>query len=259
MTETMPEEQKQAGEELVDWVKEKYGFETVQAHRDVQATGCPGTNFPFEEIANGDEESNIPTPPAAGTTYTAQKGDTLTAIAKKYNTTVDALAKASGITDPNKIQVGQTIVIPGTAEKPKPEGNVGVNTIIRDGQIHARNFAMPGLGADGIRGPRTKEAGIRVLQQAMNLDYGAGLALDGKWGKKSESALGRHTVRRGEKQYMVTALQILFMLKGYFCNGVENPGHFGAGLEAAVRQYQANHRLAVDGIAGYNTFKSLIS
>lgn len=259
MTETMPEEQKQAGEELVDWVKEKYGFETVQAHRDVQATGCPGTNFPFEEIANGDKESNIPTPPASGTTYTVQKGDTLTAIAKKYNTTVDALAKASGITDPNKIHVGQTIVIPGTAEKPKPEGDTGVNTIIRDGQIHARNFAMPGLGADGIPGPRTDEAKVRVLQQAMRLDYNIKFIVDGKWGPNSEVLLGRHTVRKGETQYMVTALQILLMLNGYFCNGVENPGHFGAGLEAAVRQYQADHGLVVDGIAGYNTFKSLIS
>ena len=85
------------------------------------------------------------------------------------------------------------------SNKPKAEESTGANPIIRDGQIHARNFAMPGLGADGIRGPRTKEAGIRVLQQAMNLDYGAGLALDGKWGKKSESALGKHTVRGGGK------------------------------------------------------------
>ncbi len=65
MTETMPDEQKQAGEELVDWVKEKYGFETVQAHRDVQATGCPGTNFPFEEIANGDHMQLEVTPTAS--------------------------------------------------------------------------------------------------------------------------------------------------------------------------------------------------
>lgn len=140
---------------------------------------------------------------------------------------------------------------------PKPEGNL--NKIIRDGQIHARNFAAPGLGTDGIRGPKTKAAGIKVLQQGMNQDYGSGLVLDGIWGTKSEAALKGHTVRRGETQYMVTALQILLMLKGYFCNGVENPGHFGAGLEAAVRQYQADHGLTVDGIAGYNTFKSLIS
>ena len=91
----------------------------------------------------------------------------------------------------------------------------------------------------------------------MNLDYRAGLAVDGKWGRKSEAALGKHTVRRGEKQYMVTALQILLMLKGYYCNGVD--GHFGSGCEKAVRQYQADHRIGVDGVAGYKTFKSLIS
>ena len=261
MTETMPDAQKQAGKELVEWVKGKYGFTKVQAHRDVQSTSCPGTNFPFGEIANGDKESNIPTPPASGTTYIIQKGDTLTAIAKKYNTTVDALAKASGITDPNKIHVGQTITIKGTAEKPKPtkpNGNTGTNPIIRDGQIHARNFASPGLVADGISGDNTKRAGIRALQQAMNLDYHAGLALDGIWRTKSERALGRHTVRRGETQYMVTALQILLMLKGYNPSGLENPGIFGAGTEDAVRKYQADHGLTVDGIAGYNTFKSLI-
>lgn len=259
MTESMPTAQKQAGKELVAWVKKKYGFTKVQAHRDVQATGCPGTNFPFAEIANGSTGTVTPTPPTSGNTYTVQKGDTLTAIAKKYNTTVDALAKASGITDPNKIHVGQTIIIKGAAEKPKPtkpNGNTGTNPIIRDGQIHARNFAAKGLGADGIRGANTVKAGIKVLQQAMNLDYDAGLALDGIWGRKSESALGRHTVCRGEKQYMVTALQILLMLKGYYCNGVD--GHFGAGCGKAVRQYQADHGLTVDGIAGYNTFKSLI-
>ena len=152
-------------------------------------------------------------------------------------------------------------MIKGTAEKQKPtkpNGNTGTNPIIRDGQIHARNFASPGLVADGIRGANTKRAGIRALQQAMNLDYHAGLALDGIWGTKSERALGRHTVRRGETQYMVTALQILLMLKGYNPSGLENPGIFGAGTEAAVRKYQADHRITVDGIAGYNTFKSLI-
>lgn len=146
MTESMPTAQKQAGKELVSWVKKKYGFTKVQAHRDVQATGCPGTNFPFSEIANGSTET--PTPPTSGNTYTVQKGDTLTAIAKKYNTTVDALAKASGITDPNKIQVGQTIVIPGTAEEPDSDD------IAEDGiwSVKTTKKAQKvfGTGSDGI-------------------------------------------------------------------------------------------------------------
>ncbi len=150
---------------------------------------------------------------------------------------------------------GATEQKPAPAPTPvQPSGN----PIVKDGQVHARNFASPGLVADGIRGANTKRAGIRTLQQAMNLDYHAGLALDGIWGTKTERALGRHTVRRGETQYMVTALQILLMLKGYNPSGLENPGIFGARTEAAVRKYQADRGLTVDGIAGYNTFKSLI-
>ncbi len=41
--------------------------------------------------------------------YTAKKGDNLISIAKKLNTTVDALIKQNGISDPDKIQTGQTI------------------------------------------------------------------------------------------------------------------------------------------------------
>ena len=98
-----------------------------------------------------------------------------------------------------------------------------------------------------------------ALQQAMNMDYNAGLAVDGDWGPKSEAALAGHTVRMGETQYMVTALEILLMLKGYDPAGVECPGSFGTGLQAAVRRYQGDHGLAVDGIAGHDTFRSLIA
>ena len=58
---------------------------------------------------------------------------------------------------------------------------------------------------------------------------------------------------------MVTALEILLMLKGYDAGGVESPGIFGGGLEAAVRRYQKAAGLSVDGIAGRNTFISLAS
>ena len=45
--------------------------------------------------------------------YTIQKGDTLSAIAKRYGTTVQAIAEANGITDVNKIYVGDSLNIPG--------------------------------------------------------------------------------------------------------------------------------------------------
>ncbi len=144
-----------------------------------------------------------------------------------------------------------------TGSAPKPAS--GVNTIVRDGQIHANNFSNAGIDADGIRGPKTKVAGVKVLQQALNSDYRAGLEVDGIWGNKSEKALGKHYVKKGETQYMVTAVEILLMLKGYDPKGLENPGKFGSGLESAVKQYQKDHGLKVDGIAGHDVLKSLIA
>lgn len=130
--------------------------------------------------------------------------------------------------------------------------------LVSAGQIHANNFAQCGIEADGIRGVLTKRAGIKVLQRAMNLDYSAGLAEDGIWGTRTKTALGKHYVRYGETQYMVTALEILLLLKNYNPNGVECPGEFGSGLKAAVIQYQKDNGWTTNGIADAALFQSLI-
>ena len=57
---------------------------------------------------------------------------------------------------------------------------------------------------------------------------------------------------------MVTALEILFLLKGIDPKGVECPGIFGEGLEDVVGAYQSAVGLARDNIAGYDTFSSLV-
>lgn len=132
------------------------------------------------------------------------------------------------------------------------------NPIVRDGQIHANNFVNAGLDPDGHRGPATIIGGIKVLQHAMNLDYNAGLVIDGSFGHASQAALGNHYVKKGEVQYMVTAAQILLMLRGYNPNGVECPGSFGNGCEAAVKNFQMAYGLTPTGICDSNTFRALI-
>lgn len=131
--------------------------------------------------------------------------------------------------------------------------------VVRAGQMHANNFVGAGLAIDGLRGSLTKKAGIMVLQVGLNLDHRVGLVVDGEYGPNTDAALNGRTVRFGNVQYMVTALQILLMLKGFNPNGVECPGSFGNGCEAAVWLYQGDYGLARDKIAGYNTFRSLIA
>lgn len=136
---------------------------------------------------------------------------------------------------------------------PPPSGNV----YIRQGQTAANKFVGAGLTITGVRDAATKKAGIKVLQKAMNLDYGSGLAVDGVWGPTTEAALGNHYVKSGETQYMVTACQILLLIRGFNPNGVEYPGTFGSGCLAAVKKFQTNMKLPVTGICNAATFIKL--
>lgn len=56
-------------------------------------------------------------------TYTVQPGDNLTAIAQRFGSSVNAIASASGIGNPNLIYPGQVLTIPNSASVPAPSGN----------------------------------------------------------------------------------------------------------------------------------------
>ena len=50
--------------------------------------------------------------------YTVQPGDTLSDLAERFGTTVDELVAANGLTDPNALQPGQTLLIPSLIRAP---------------------------------------------------------------------------------------------------------------------------------------------
>ncbi len=54
----------------------------------------------------------VPTPRSGPEEYVVQPGDTLNQIARRYNISTDAIAQASGLTNPNWLDVGQVLTIP---------------------------------------------------------------------------------------------------------------------------------------------------
>ena len=64
-------------------------------------------------------------------THTVKAGETLSGIASKYGTTVEALVSTNGIKNPNLINVGQILKIPA---KPVTDSDVikAVNQCVED-------------------------------------------------------------------------------------------------------------------------------
>lgn len=60
-TEKMGEAQKEAGAELVTYLRELFpSIKTVGKHKDYNSTACPGKNFPFDYISKG-KKTETPT------------------------------------------------------------------------------------------------------------------------------------------------------------------------------------------------------
>ena len=66
----------------------------------------------YNGFAGGANPTPDPDPTPSGKTYTVQRGDTLSGIARKFGTTVTVLAQLNNIKDVNKIYVGQVLRLP---------------------------------------------------------------------------------------------------------------------------------------------------
>jgi LysM repeat protein len=64
----------------------------------------------------------------ATSTVTVRSGDSLSRIAAQHNTTVRAIVDANGITNPDHIRIGQSLVIPEPSVTTAPTTTVGTST-----------------------------------------------------------------------------------------------------------------------------------
>jgi len=91
----------------------------IPVHLLSPATSTP-TPTPLAPVATATSGGIVP--PPAGNIYIIQRGDTLSRIAARFNTTTATLAQLNGITNPNTIYAGQRLTIPVAGQ----DGSVGV-------------------------------------------------------------------------------------------------------------------------------------
>ena len=78
------------------------------------------TNESVASVAKGVSQARAITTPTfnddfekTGVTYTMQSGDTISRVAARFNSSVKDIMNANQITDATKVQIGQTLFIPG--------------------------------------------------------------------------------------------------------------------------------------------------
>lgn len=221
--------------------------------------------------------------------YIVQPGDTLFTIAQKFNTTVDAIARANNITNINVIYVGQILTIPSGTVPPGPTPPPGppvpdtCPTLRRGDQgpsvRRLQNLLLnrginPGP-VDGIFGFKTETA-VRTFQTQSGLPV-TGIATTATW-----TALGVNctlppgppfppipptppappqecsfcpVLRLGRVGPAVRLLQRTLQEKGFYRGPID--GDFGGRTERAVRQFQRQQGLAVTGVVNGATWEAL--
>jgi tetratricopeptide (TPR) repeat protein len=119
--EQLNEENRRLREELEHWKAYAARLATnPPAAAQAEAVANPSASSPVTAVFNSSRTGRaVPvlmaaaTPSTAARTHTIKPGDTPSAIARKYGVRVDALMAANPKTDARRLQIGQTLNVPG--------------------------------------------------------------------------------------------------------------------------------------------------
>lgn len=104
----------------------------------------------------------------------------------------------------------------------------------------------------------TPKGQVAILQSKMNEQWNCGLAVDNSFGPLTTKACQNHQLSLGKvAKIMVKWLQTRLIQLGYSCGSAGVDGSFGYDTQKAVKQFQKDHKLKVDGIVGVQTYKAL--
>lgn len=119
-----------------------------------------------------------PAPAApASTSHTVVRGDTLSAIAARYGTTVSAIAATNGIANPSMIRIGQVLSVPVTAASAPLVGDTFAGRTYPKHVVAAANANKAALLAIGVPTKEQMRALVASTATAMGVDPALALAV----------------------------------------------------------------------------------
>lgn len=86
------------------------------------------TATPYARVPDPTIVSGPAAPPPTEVTYIVEAGDGLSLIAERFGTTVEAIMERNGLTDPQRIFVGQELIIPDADADDDAAGGSGDET-----------------------------------------------------------------------------------------------------------------------------------
>ncbi len=167
---------------------------------------------------------------AQGGIHVVQRGETLYSIATRYGTSVSALMRANGLSNPNFIWVGQRLRIP-TGGSGSSAGSGGGVHIVQPGQTLSSIAARYGtsvsalMRANGLSNPNFIWVGQRLVVPSA----GGGNPSGG-----SSSGGGVHVVRRGETLSSIAARYGTSVSALMRANGLSNPNWIYVGQRLRI-------------------------
>ncbi len=142
---------------------------------------------------------------AQGTVHIVQRGENLTQIARRYGTSVSAIAQANGLRNPNLIYVGQRLRIPTGGGS--SGGGGGTVHVVRRGEtlqaiaLRYRTSVAAIAAANGLRNPN-----LIYVGQRLRIPGGGGGSSGGGGGKWIDVDLSSQTVRAYQGNTVVRSM-----------------------------------------------------